>query len=123
MQHEPADGWSGAIVCADDDPEGAFSMCRSLRKGDSPVQSILLLVSGAQLHELEHREDLFDDFCLAPFHPKELEARVRHLHVPRRARRRARSSRRTATSSSTSRRTRPASKASRSTSRTWSTSC
>ena len=79
MQHEPADGWSGAIVCADDDPEGAFSMCRSLRKGDSPVQSILLLVSGGQLHELEHREDLFDDFCLTPFHPKELEARVRHL--------------------------------------------
>ena len=30
-------------------------------------------------HELEHREDLFDDFCLAPFHPKELEARLRHL--------------------------------------------
>jgi DNA-binding response OmpR family regulator len=36
-------------------------------------------VSGGQLHELEHREDLFDDFCLTPFHPKELEARVRHL--------------------------------------------
>ena len=87
MQHEPADGWSGAIVCADDDPEGAFAMCRSLRKGDSPVESILLLVSGAQLHELEHREDLFDDFCLAPFHPKELEARVAAPDVPRRARR------------------------------------
>ena len=25
------------------------------------------------------REDLFDDFCLAPFHQKELEARLRHL--------------------------------------------
>ena len=35
--------------------------------------------SGAQLGELELREDLFDDFCLAPFHPKELEARLRHL--------------------------------------------
>ena len=34
---------------------------------------------GAQLHELEHRDDLFDDFCLSPFHPKELEARFRHL--------------------------------------------
>ena len=29
--------------------------------------------------ELELREDLFDDFCLSPFHPKELEARLRHL--------------------------------------------
>jgi len=28
---------------------------------------------------LEHREDLFDDFCLTPFHPRELEARLRHL--------------------------------------------
>ena len=40
---------------------------------------MLLLVSGAQLGELEMREDLFDDFCLAPFHQKELEARLRHL--------------------------------------------
>ena len=36
-------------------------------------------MSGAQLAELEMREDLFDDFCLAPFHQKELEARLRHL--------------------------------------------
>ena len=79
MQHEPVDGWTGAIICADDDPEGAFALCRTLRKGDSRVESILLLISGAQLNELEHREELFDDFCLSPFHPKELEARVRHL--------------------------------------------
>jgi DNA-binding response OmpR family regulator len=79
MQAEPAEGWTGAIVCADDDPEGAFALCRTLRKGDARVDSILLLVTGAQLHELEHRDDLFDDFCLSPFHPKELEARFRHL--------------------------------------------
>src|SRR6195952_4580956 len=72
-------GWKGAVGCAEDDPEGAFSLCRSLRKGDARVESILLLVSGAQLHELEHRDDLFDDFCLSPFHPKEIEARFRHL--------------------------------------------
>src|SRR4051794_10154005 len=78
-QHEPPDGWSGAIVCADDDPEGAFAVCRALRKGDARVEGVLLMVSGAQLADLEHREDLFDDFCLAPFHPRELEARVRHL--------------------------------------------
>jgi len=78
-QHEPSDGWGGAIVCADEDPEGAFGICRALRKRDEPVQPILLLVSGAQLGELELREDLFDDFCLSPFHPRELEARLGHL--------------------------------------------
>jgi two-component system, OmpR family, alkaline phosphatase synthesis response regulator PhoP len=40
---------------------------------------LLLLVSGAQLNELELREDLYDDFCLSPFHPRELEARLKHL--------------------------------------------
>jgi two-component system, OmpR family, alkaline phosphatase synthesis response regulator PhoP len=78
-QHEPADGWSGAVVVADEDPEGAFGICRALRKRDSALEPVLLLVSGAQLAELELREDLFDDFCLAPFHPKEVEARMRHL--------------------------------------------
>lgn len=79
-QHEPADGWAGAVVIADEDPEGAFGICRTLRKRDTGgSEPILLLVSGAQLVELEMREDLFDDFCLAPFHPKEVEARLRHL--------------------------------------------
>ena len=40
---------------------------------------MLLLISGAQLSDLELRDDLFDDFCLTPFHPRELEARLRHL--------------------------------------------
>jgi DNA-binding response OmpR family regulator len=40
---------------------------------------VLLLVSGAQLSDLELRDDLFDDFCITPFHPRELEARLRHL--------------------------------------------
>ena len=78
-QLEPADGWGGAVVCAEDDPEGAFGICRALRKRDSSLDPVLLLVSGAQLADLEMREDLFDDFCLSPFHQKELEARLRHL--------------------------------------------
>jgi DNA-binding response OmpR family regulator len=78
-QHEPRDGWAGAVVVCDEDPEGAFGMCRALRKRDAGLDPVLLLVSGAQLVELELREDLFDDFCLSPFHQKELEARLRHL--------------------------------------------
>jgi DNA-binding response OmpR family regulator len=79
VQHEPRDGWGGAVVVADEDAEGAFGICRALRKRDAPLEPVLLLISGAQLAELELREDLFDDFCLAPFHPQELEARLRHL--------------------------------------------
>jgi DNA-binding response OmpR family regulator len=76
--HEPDDGWGGAIVVADSDPEGAFAVCRAIRKSEAPVEPLVLLISGAQLEQLELREDLFDDFCLTPFHPRELEARLRH---------------------------------------------
>jgi DNA-binding response OmpR family regulator len=76
---EPEDGWAGAIVCADDDPEGAFALCRALRKRDLPFEPLLLLIAATQLGDLELREDLFDDFCLAPFQPVELEARLGHL--------------------------------------------
>jgi two-component system, OmpR family, alkaline phosphatase synthesis response regulator PhoP len=76
---EPPDGWSGAVVCADKDPESAYGLCRALRKQDSVLTPLLLLVAGTQLSELELREDLFDDFCLAPFHPRELEARLKHM--------------------------------------------
>ena len=76
---EPDDGWSGAIVVTADDPEGAFAVCRALRKRDLPLEPLLVLVSGAQLADLELRDDLFDDFCLYPFQPRELEARLKHL--------------------------------------------
>jgi DNA-binding response OmpR family regulator len=76
---EPADGWAGALVAVDRDPEGGWAICRSIRKRDVPLAPLLLLVSGAQLADLELRDDLFDDFCLSPFHPRELEARLKHL--------------------------------------------
>ena len=76
---EPDDGWAGAIVVADADPDAAFTMCRTLRRRDIPLEPVLLLVSGVQLADLELRDDLFDDFCLTPFHPRELEARLKHL--------------------------------------------
>jgi DNA-binding response OmpR family regulator len=76
---EPDDGWSGAIVCADTDAEGAFAVCRALRKRDQPLEPLLLLVPLPELSDLELREDTFDDFCVTPFQPRELEARLQHL--------------------------------------------
>ncbi|HMC39291.1 MAG TPA: response regulator transcription factor, partial [Acidimicrobiales bacterium] len=76
---EPDDGWSGAIVCADSDPEAAFALCRTLRKRDMPLSPLLLIVSTDQLSELELREDLFDDFCVTPWRSQELDARLAHL--------------------------------------------
>ena len=75
---EPADGWVGAIIVAGSEPEEAFRFCRAIRSGDVNVDSVLLLVGGGQLASLDFREDLFDDFCLYPFHPVELEARLKH---------------------------------------------
>ena len=68
-----------ALLDATDDLDGAWSFLRTARKQHSVPTPALILVSGGQLAELEHRDDLFDDFCLAPFHPSELEARLRHL--------------------------------------------
>ncbi|HEV8296947.1 MAG TPA: response regulator transcription factor [Acidimicrobiales bacterium] len=76
---EPDDGWAGAIIVADREPEPAFALCRALRKSDRPLEPLLLLINGTQLGELELRDDLYDDFCLWPFHPRELEARLKHL--------------------------------------------
>jgi DNA-binding response OmpR family regulator len=79
LEHEPAGGWAGAIVTCDQNPEGAWAFCRALRRRDTVPCPILLLISGAELGQLEMRDDSFDDFCLTPFHPRELEARLRHL--------------------------------------------
>jgi DNA-binding response OmpR family regulator len=76
---EPEDGWAGAIVCADTDPEAAFALCRSLRKRDIPLEPVLLVIESAQLADLELRDDLFDDFVLAPVRSIELDARLKHL--------------------------------------------
>ncbi|MBW8824920.1 MAG: response regulator transcription factor [Acidobacteria bacterium] len=76
---EPEDGWAGAIVAADADPETAFALCRALRKRDIPLEPLLLLVHGGQLGDLDLRDDLFDDFCLVPVRQAELDARLKHL--------------------------------------------
>jgi len=76
---EPEDGWAGALVCFDIDPDGAAAMCRHLRKRDVPLEPVMVVVNGGQLVGLEPREDLFDDFCLTPLQPGELAARLKHL--------------------------------------------
>ncbi len=76
---EPEDGWAGAVVSAVEDPEGAFSLCRSLRKRETPLAPLLLVVEAHQLAELELREDLFDEFALARSLTEELQARLGHL--------------------------------------------
>ena len=76
---EPDDGWAGAVVYADGDPEAAFALCRALRKRDLPLEPLLLVVAPAQLGDLELRDDLFDDFCTLPLQTGELEARLKHL--------------------------------------------
>ncbi len=78
-KNEPPGGWAGAVVVADADPDGAWALCRAMRKKDRNVTRLLVLVSGRQLGDLELRDELFDDFCLTPFHPSEVEARLRHL--------------------------------------------
>lgn len=76
---QPTEGWMGAVVACDEDPEGGWALCRGLRRMDRPVQRILVLITGAQIADLEMRDNLFDDFLLSPFHQRELEARLRHL--------------------------------------------
>jgi DNA-binding response OmpR family regulator len=78
-EHEPAGGWAGAIIDLSQDAEGGWAFLRNLRKQGERSIPVMVLVGGAQLADLEHRDELFDDFCLTPFHPAELEARLRHL--------------------------------------------
>ena len=73
--------WSAAIVSIDEQPEAGLGMARQLRRGELNVAPLLILVRGSQLADLEGRHDVFDDFCVVPAHPAELEARVKHLLV------------------------------------------
>ncbi len=78
-RNEPPTGWAGAVIACDADPDGAWALARALRKRDTPVSPVMVLVSGGQLADLQLRDELYDDFCLTPFHPVEVEARLRHL--------------------------------------------
>jgi len=76
---EPVTGWSGAIITIDGNPDEAFRIAQWLRSRDDANAATLMLVSAEALPELADRTDHFDDFCLTPFHPAELEARLEHM--------------------------------------------
>jgi DNA-binding response OmpR family regulator len=74
-----ADGWGGAVVCADADVSSGIVMCRHLRRREVPVTPLLLMVQPSQITSLSLRDDLFDDFCVLPVDADELIARLQHL--------------------------------------------
>jgi DNA-binding response OmpR family regulator len=72
--------WGGVLIdCTGAGSETGWAFARTLRRDHDPAIPIIVLVGGGQLDELDLRDDLFDDFCIAPFHPAEFEARLRHL--------------------------------------------
>lgn len=92
----PPEGWAGAIIRlggGDPNSDGAdsggtggssgtdvaWAVARALREHAASTLPVLVLVRGNALDELTMRDELFDDFCLDPFHPRELEARLAHL--------------------------------------------
>lgn len=78
VAQEAGGAWAGVVVGVDVDPDGSWALCRAVRAHDATIP-ILVLVHGTQLSDLDVRADLFEDFCLSPFHPAEAEARLRHL--------------------------------------------
>ncbi len=76
---EPVTGWSGAIITIDGNPDEAFRIAQWLRSREDANAATLMLVSAEALPELADNTDHFDDFCLTPFHPAELEARLEHM--------------------------------------------
>lgn len=75
----PDGGWAGVLAVVGSDSASAWNAVKSLRADGDAATPVLVLLGGAQLADLELRDELYDDFCLLPAHPAELEARLRHL--------------------------------------------
>jgi DNA-binding response OmpR family regulator len=74
-------GWSGAVISATDDLQGALALCRHVRRREVPLAPLLLVVEAPEIADLELRDDLFDDFCVLPAGTDELIARIEHLFI------------------------------------------
>ncbi len=79
MDYDPDAGWTAAVVVVGSESSAAWTFCRDLRRRDVPLSPLLVIIPGDQLGELDERADLFDDFMISPFHPTELDARLKHL--------------------------------------------
>ena len=76
---EPPTGYAGALVDATALAfTDAMSFCRQLRQRERSISPIILVLDRYQLDELTFREDLFDDFVVAPVDASELAARLHH---------------------------------------------
>ena len=76
---EPADGYAAAVVNAIEMPfTDAMNLCRQLRAREKSVGPVVVIVDHYQLDDLTFREDLFDDFLVAPVNVSELATRLRH---------------------------------------------
>ncbi len=74
---EKVSDWAAVFVAVTDDAAvDPWRFCAKVRSETTPV---MVLVGGTQLSLLNGRDDLFDDFIIAPFHPEELRARIGHL--------------------------------------------
>jgi two-component system, OmpR family, alkaline phosphatase synthesis response regulator PhoP len=59
----------------------AMAACKALRRLDPPFGPVVVVLAAGQLDELSLRDELFDDFCVAPIDARELGARLRHVLV------------------------------------------
>ena len=73
------EGWAGAVLWAVEDLAGALALCRHVRHREVPLAPLLLVIARHQLPDLKLRNELFDDFCVAPLPPGELTARIEHM--------------------------------------------
>ena len=83
--HERPGDVAAVVVDATGGVLDAMATCKALRRLEPGFAPIVVVVAGAQLEELALRDELFDDFVVAPVAPGELAARLRHLAALRRS--------------------------------------
>jgi len=67
---------AGAVIDARQDFASATALARGLRRREDSISPIIMVVGADQVGSLEGREELFEDFVMAPFDVAELTARI-----------------------------------------------